>query len=356
MFAMFLRPFQLALLLLTLIILPGAVAAQPPQPSLEEMKAQRWASDLLPDALPLASAPGSEQVAEAPASPGGTSIVEEWWRMAFQSYRDGNWEIYVALGDGSDPIRRTMHGASDVRPRLTRGGAQVAFSSNRDGNYEIYVMNADGSGQTRLTNNSASDTSPAWSPDGRRIVFQSYRDGNWEIYAMNADGSGQTRLTNNAAPDATPAWSPDGTRIAWVRVSGNDGILWVMNADGSNPHALTGPLRFLQNPIWSPDGAHLAFDYDADGDVWAEVATMRADGSGLQPMYDAGQNLVDLWMGAWSPDGAWLLFSRVEYVIYNNELYLLHTYVQRAALTGGPFQPITTSGYDLLPDWQGMDN
>ena len=32
---------------------------------------------------------------------------------------------------------------------------KIAFDSNRDGNDEIYVMNADGTGQTRLTNNPA---------------------------------------------------------------------------------------------------------------------------------------------------------------------------------------------------------
>src|SRR5436190_6391818 len=43
---------------------------------------------------------------------------------------------------------------------------KIAFQSYRDGNWEIYAMNADGSGQTRLTSNSAGDTQPAWSPDG----------------------------------------------------------------------------------------------------------------------------------------------------------------------------------------------
>lgn len=41
---------------------------------------------------------------------------------------------------------------------------RIAFESDRDGNYEIYVMNADGTGQTRLTNNVALDAVPAWSP------------------------------------------------------------------------------------------------------------------------------------------------------------------------------------------------
>ena len=42
---------------------------------------------------------------------------------------------------------------------------KIAFDTNRDGNEEIYVMNPDGTGQTRLTNDPASDFEPAWSPD-----------------------------------------------------------------------------------------------------------------------------------------------------------------------------------------------
>ena len=94
-------------------------------------------------------------------------------------------------------------------PTPTPGpSGRIAFDSNRNGNYEIYVMNADGTGQTKITNNSANDLVPAWSPDGSRIAFDSYRDGNFEIYVMNADGSGQTRITNNTANDESPDWSP----------------------------------------------------------------------------------------------------------------------------------------------------
>jgi len=85
---------------------------------------------------------------------------------------------------------------------------QIAFDSDRDGNYEIYVMNADGTGQTRLTNNPALDGAPAWSPDGSKIAFVSDRDGNLEIYVMPAAGGAATRLTNNTAGDDLPDWQP----------------------------------------------------------------------------------------------------------------------------------------------------
>ena len=85
---------------------------------------------------------------------------------------------------------------------------KIAFDTDRDGNYEIYVMDADGSNQTNLTNNPAQDGYPSWSPDGSVIAFISDRDGNYEIHVMDADGSNLTNLTNNPASDGSPSWLP----------------------------------------------------------------------------------------------------------------------------------------------------
>ena len=87
-------------------------------------------------------------------------------------------------------------------------GTKVAFQSNRDGNEEIYLMNADGTSQSRLTNNSAGDNQPSWSPDGTKIAFYSNRDGSDGIYVMDAGGTNQIRLSSNSTFDAVPSWSP----------------------------------------------------------------------------------------------------------------------------------------------------
>src|SRR3990172_3868171 len=52
---------------------------------------------------------------------------------------------------------------------------KLAFDSNREGNFEIYTMNGNGAGQTRLTNNMADDERPSWSPDGKQIASRSNR-------------------------------------------------------------------------------------------------------------------------------------------------------------------------------------
>jgi Tol biopolymer transport system component len=40
----------------------------------------------------------------------------------------------------------------------------IAFQTNRDGNWEIYTMHADGSGLLNLTNTPADDELPYWRP------------------------------------------------------------------------------------------------------------------------------------------------------------------------------------------------
>jgi TolB protein len=44
------------------------------------------------------------------------------------------------------------------------GGTKIAFQSNRDGNWEIYVMDADGTNAANLTRNPSDDQWPFWHP------------------------------------------------------------------------------------------------------------------------------------------------------------------------------------------------
>ncbi len=121
---------------------------------------------------------------------------------------------------------------------------RIAFESTRDSNREIYTMSSDGSEQTRLTNNAADDYAPSWSPDGREIAFMRYD----QIYIMNADGSSQHQFTNSGGD--YPSWSPDGTKIAFMSTRDGNAEICVMNADGSNPTRLTNNPANDQYPSW----------------------------------------------------------------------------------------------------------
>lgn len=194
----------------------------------------------------------------------GQDLMPAWspdgTRIAFHSNRDGNFEVYVMLADGSGHTNLSHNVAADISPAWSPDGERIAFVSDRDGNAEIYVMAADGSNQTRLTDNLAEDSYPAWSPDGAHIVFASNRDRNFEIYVMNADGSGQTRLTDNPAEDDAPVWSADGSRILFASVRDDPKSatctypcnyeIYMMHTDGSDVTRLTNNLAVDAEPDW----------------------------------------------------------------------------------------------------------
>jgi Tol biopolymer transport system component len=277
---------------------------------------------------------GIEKAAEA-AFPGVNG------KIAFISSRDGNNEIYIMDGDGSNQTRLTNNSADDRAPAWSADGSKIAFRSSRDGNNEIYVMDGDGSNQTRLTNNPADENAPAWSPDGSKIAFASSRDGNYEIYAMDADASNVVRLTNNLDIDFTPAWSPDGSKIAFHRNRAGDFEINVMNADGSNQTNLTNNPSVDAKPAWSPDGSKIAFHSNRDGDF--EIYAMNADGSNQTNLTNTPAVQDDEVLPAWSADGSKITFRITR--DGNNEIYAMGSDgTNRTNLTNNP-------ALDDFPDW-----
>jgi hypothetical protein len=63
--------------------------------------------------------------------------------------------------DGSDQTRLTDHDVWERRLVWSPDSRRITFESYRDGNLEIYVIDADGSNLTRLTNHPADDGWPA---------------------------------------------------------------------------------------------------------------------------------------------------------------------------------------------------
>ncbi len=91
--------------------------------------------------------------------------------------------------DGTEVRQLTDNDDWDWFPAWSPDGTRIAFESDRDGDDEIFVMKADGTQVRQLTDNDDRDSGPAWSPDGKHIAFVSNRYGNSEIFVMNADGT-----------------------------------------------------------------------------------------------------------------------------------------------------------------------
>ena len=233
-------------------------------------------------------------------------------RIVFMSDReDDNEDIYIMDtqdidndGNGDNLVRLTNHPATDLRPTFSPDRTRIVFESYRDGNYEIYTMlvaapedNITNPPQ-RLTSNPATDYAPDFSPDGTRIAFSSNRnrDGDYEIYTMNSDGTGRpTRLTNNSTSDRVPDYAPDG-RIAFSNNGGGKYKIFVMNADGSRKTRLPGTSGSDYGPDFSPDGTQIAFYSYPTSTATGDIYTMNANGKATTRLTTArGEDTLPSW-------------------------------------------------------------
>lgn len=172
---------------------------------------------------------GLVQLTTDPGYDANPSWSPDGKRLAFVSTRDSlnqfkpNYEIYVMNSDGTQQMRLNSNDGDidvsvDADPAWSPDGTRIAFESNRTGNYDIYLMAPDGSNLVPLISGPTDDTQPAWSPGGDRLAFSSDRDGNFEIYILDMSSSAVTRITNDPASDNFPSWSSDGQ---WIVFSSN---------------------------------------------------------------------------------------------------------------------------------------
>jgi hypothetical protein len=177
-------------------------------------------------------------------------------RFVFVSERAGNADVWLLDEEGRE-IQLTHDSAADLSPAWSPGGTHIAFESWRDGNSEIYVMNADGSHQLNLTRDTAGDFAPSWSGDGQHIAFESSRDGQLEIYVMKADGSEPRRLTFGPGISLDPHWDGAGSEIIFSRIESDT------NGDGAvdaNDLAALFSVAWEGGTAYSTGGTRLVYD------------------------------------------------------------------------------------------------
>ncbi len=276
--------------------------------------------------------------------------------IAFQSYRHGSWDIWSVSTDGTGLRQQTSGPFDDREPHVSPDGRQLAFSSDRSGSYDIWLLALETGELQQLTHTSENEYMPAWSPDGAEVAFVADRSDSPGIWAMTLDGR-ERLLAESAGSVNAPSWTPDGRQVLFNVIANNQSRLvfggrpitsgedvfpfraqWISpqeffyTADGKiKRKSIRGgdvqtleftaslsltreafrrkrrdfdstqsrPALGIMKPVISPDGARVAFA--ALGDLW--VMTV-----GGLPRRLTNDRFVET-DPAWSPDGAYLVFS-----------------------------------------------
>jgi Tol biopolymer transport system component/DNA-binding winged helix-turn-helix (wHTH) protein len=179
-------------------------------------------------------------------------------RVAFQSTRTDNFEIWVSDLDGSNPLRLTNYnGPLTGSPRWSPDGQTIAYDSRPDGNADVFVVSSNGGQPKQLTHDASDEVMPSFSHDGKRIYFSSDRTGSWNVYSMPVDGGAVTQVTTSGG--FTALESPDGKYLYYAKGVAQPG-LWVVPVEGGEEKEVIPNLQPTLYGYWVmvDDGIYFA--------------------------------------------------------------------------------------------------
>jgi TolB protein len=248
-------------------------------------------------------------------------LKAEPFKIAWESYANGNSDIYVMAADGSNPVNITN--TPDVQehyPQISPDGKKICFNvdagEGRVAVRSVWIMDIDGKNRTKIADYARE---PFWSPDGKVIGYLPQEYPKFDVIDYYTKGmmyyhvdTGQTEPHPNSDKLRHlyhPRFSPNGKWIVST-VHGGMGFshaILLIEAHGDKIINLKIPGC---RPSISPDGKHVAW---GSSDNQLDTAPLDTDsenpsvGSWEVRIKDAKNKIYHI---AWSPDGKYVSFSR----------------------------------------------
>ncbi len=243
--------------------------------------------------------------------------------------------VTLNLGNG-DSRRFDAGGGSSTYPLASPDGRWIAFQSNRDGDFDIYVANRRGGQLRQLTRNNVLDRLAAWSPDGNWIIYStdSRGDGAFDLYRARLDGTASQPVYSDGWRNSHARYSPDGDSLVFTAGRAlRDARSWelrLLSLPSGQSRLLTNNEVRDASPVFSPDGQRILYVTTIDGA--RSLASMNLVGE-EQAVLPTGPGNV--WAASYSLDGRFIVVTAT--VAGTDQLFLMQA-------DGANIQQITRAG------------
>ncbi|WP_411818618.1 amidohydrolase family protein [Hyphococcus sp. DH-69] len=151
------------------------------------------------------------------------TTVTEVTNISVAPSPDGKWLAFDLLGllwimpaSGGDARCISDAYADLAYPCWSPDGSRIAFQSYRSGNFHIWSVNADGKDLQQHTSGLFDHREPIYTPDGKALLFSSDRTGRYAIHKLEFRTGIISQLTHGESQDSEPCIAPDGKTIAYV--------------------------------------------------------------------------------------------------------------------------------------------
>jgi len=185
--------------------------------------------------------------------------------------------------------RFTFAGSANINPVWIPDGKRIAFQSNKEGPFNLFWQLADGSGGLeRLTTSKYLHGAHSWSPDGQLLAFVEVNPATGvDIWVLRLGDRKPQPFLRTRFNEAAPRFSPDGNWLAYmsdesgryeiyVQPYPGPGGKWQISTEGGS------------EPVWNRNGGEL-FYRSGDKMLAVDIATQPGFAAGTPRMLFEGR-------------------------------------------------------------------
>jgi Tol biopolymer transport system component len=208
--------------------------------------------------------------------------------------------------------RVTSDPAIDQRPSLSADGRRMAWETSRGGNFEVWVKDLVSGQERAVTSGPLREHMPAMSRDGSRLVYDSHDGEKVTVLMTGFDGRESVKLAEENVGQGSFQWTRRGEAVLYFHREppGSVGLLDL---------ATKKRRVLLRHPVWnvsladarlSPDDRWIAFPVPVD-EKRSRLAVAQLSGKVIEDERDWRYVTLEGYNAAqpeWAPNGRWLYF------------------------------------------------